>query len=186
MMGPCLSHIFRDSYENSMGPRDPIIGAQGIPLLGPKGSHYGAQGIPLWGPRDPIMGPKGSHYWGPRDPIMGPKGSHCAAQGIPLFGAPKNPTNSGGFGKDVGPQAQRTPENGKSRDVSPIASGYLWVVSYNPQESLENTTNTMGITVRGIPNCPLKHGHEPIQRGPQMVENTCKFGWFLQMLFSQT
>ena len=124
-----------------MGPRDPIIGAQGIPLLGPKGSHYsGHLKIPL-------------------------------IQGI---------------GKDVGPRAQRTPENGKSRDVSPIASGYLWVISYNPQESLENTTNTMGITVRGIPNCPLKHGHEPIQRGPQMVENSCKFGWFLQMLFSQT
>ena len=28
-------------------------------------------------------------------------------------------------------------------------------MGYNPQESLENTINTMGYTVRGTPNCPL-------------------------------
>ena len=38
--------------------------------------------------------------------------------------------------------------------IKPTIGGYLWV-SY-PQESLENTINTMvGYTVRGTPNCPL-------------------------------
>ena len=39
------------------------------------------------------------------------------------------------------------PRHGKSRTINPISRGYLWV-SY-PQESLENTINTMG-TLLGV------------------------------------
>ena len=39
------------------------------------------------------------------------------------------------------------PRHGKSRNISPIARGYLWA-SY-PQEFQENTINTMG-TLFGI------------------------------------
>ena len=52
---------------------------------------------------------------------------------------------SGEFGKDVGPRDQRTPMGHPY--ISPISRGYLWVS--HPQESLENTTNTMG-TLLGV------------------------------------
>ena len=51
------------------------------------------------------------------------------------------------------PENQRgPPENGKSRTISPTNSGYLWV-NY-PQESLENTTNTMCTLLGAHPIVP--------------------------------
>ena len=56
-----------------------------------------------------------------------------------------------GIGRDV-LRAQRTLMG------NPCIRPIQWVfMGYNPQESLENTTNTKyhGYTVRGTPNCPL-------------------------------
>ena len=47
----------------------------------------------------------------------------------------------------VGCTSTNVPRHGKFRTISPISRGYLWV-SY-PQESLENTINTMG-TLLGV------------------------------------
>ena len=66
-----------------------------------------------------------------------------------------SPGWSQGIGKDV-PRSQRTPENGKSRNISPIYPYSSWVfMGYYPQESLYKPYKYHGYTVRGTPNCPL-------------------------------
>ena len=54
--------------------------------------------------------------------------------------------------KGVSPY-QRTPENGKSRTISRISRGNLWVFS-SPRIPREHN-KYHGYTVRGTPNCPL-------------------------------
>ena len=39
---------------------------------------------------------------------------------------------------------------------NPCISGYLWIIIYNPQESLENTINTMGTLLEVHPNRRLR------------------------------
>ena len=61
---------------------------------------------------------------GPRDPMS--------------LGAPGQIPLIQGIGKDVGPQAQRTPENGTSRDISPRGTrGYLRIkqIPKNPRRT---------------------------------------------------
>ncbi len=62
------------------------------------------------------------------------------------------------------------PENGKSRVISPISRGYLWV-SY-PQESLENTINTMGTLLGWYTQLSLDRMciNIPPQNAPRFVE----------------
>ena len=51
------------------------------------------------------------------------------------------------------------PRHGKSRTISPNPYSSWVFMGYYPQESLENTINTMGTRTLGVhPNCPLIHG----------------------------
>ena len=62
-------------------------------------------------------------------------------------------SDSGDVRRDVGPRSPTfCPLKGKS-----LYKPYIkWVfMGYNPQESLENTINTMGTVLGGRPNCPL-------------------------------
>ena len=59
---------------------------------------------------------------------------------------------------------------GKSRNISPTTRGYLWV-SY-PQESLENTINTMGTLLGGGFNSCLGGGFNPFETYSSKCESS--------------
>ncbi len=88
---------------------------------------------------------------------------------------------------------ERTPTNLGPRHGKSLYKPYnTWVfMGYNPQESLENTINTMDTllgSVRGTPNCPLTHTlgrylrlpHSPPQRKKFRNRN---FWWRVRGIF---
>ena len=55
-----------------------------------------------------------------------------------------------GTGKDVPRATNVGPRKMGNPGLEALYSGYLWIISYNPQESLENTINTMGTRTLGV------------------------------------
>ena len=115
------------------------------------------------------------------NPKLPPVGKGHLWQGMGV----KNPQfflNCQGSSLDV-PRAHRTPENGKSRPISPISRGSLWVFS-SPRMPREHN-KYHGYTVRGPPNCPLKLRiqlpfHWSIQNSAKVFD---MFGYVLNVYF---
>ena len=93
------------------------------------------------------------------DADPGPHKTPCEVQGESRRGSKKNAASEIRGVRWMYPDPN-VPRHGKSRTISPISRGYLWV-SY-PQESLENPKNTMVVHVRERGTRTVLHG---LQKG---------------------